>query len=305
METNLSLNSTINLYPNQFILISIGIFAIPIDILVIALVILCKTNLLRTEYYILLQLNVQSIIFSFLTVTTLILSKVSDSNIFQYQCFFANLAECLVLFLLNIIILYYSLFHVSLLSRTRYIVKLNELIRNSKCFLIYYISLLVAFTVVLMAEGIWTYRYSASKFAFNLCDDLNRSKIINITILTFELPICIAILIYSIACVFVLCSRIINKQNYSSLNENQRFKRNLILIVKFWLFSVFNFIKTAPIFLLLLSYIFCESCQMNVLVYFSYASYICYVIQPFFLILIQNILNKQLTLIISKVLNRQ
>lgn len=305
MASNYSSNSTGKSWLNEKIIASITVIAIPIDILVIMLVVSCKSKLIRTEYYILLQLNVLSFLISISALSAFVSYNVTATSIFnQYQCFIINIANLLIFFLVNLVILYYSVFHLSFLSRAKWMLKLKLLIENANFFLIYFISLLIVLTGMVIAAGIGIYRDITSKIDYNLCFNLEANKIKNIFIMMSELPMFLAILVYSIAGVLVLCNRLFSQQKYLNTNEKKRFRRNFLLVVKFFIFTILNFLKTVPMCLLMISFFYCERCHLDVLYQLFYVSYLCYIIQPFFLIFIQSILKKQFIEIVFKFFNR-
>lgn len=283
------------------VMLSTSIMGAVMDILLIVIILGAKAKLLRTEFNILLNVNVLSFLFSALSIVTFV-AMFFDLNgfFFQMQCFVIYFGDFLIVFLMNLIILYYSLFHVSFLSRSKPILKLNEFMRNAKWFGVYFVLVLIVSTGLTIGLAFLVYHETVAIVGYHLCNDATNNVKLNALLLVLIIPLFVAILVYSFAAVYIVCTRLTNKQKYLNANEHIRFKRNLLLIFKFLLFNFLSFLKSAPLSFVAIEILFCEYCNIFEIRKWIYCALISYVLQPFLLLFIQNILKNELKQLLNK-----
>lgn len=278
-------------------LLSITVLSTLTDILIILIVFKAKHRLLKTEFYILIQLNVYSFVYSISNLMTFLVQILTFGIVYQYECHIAFLIQSVSVFGTSVAMLYYSLFHLSFLARSKWLIALNTFVRNSRHFFVFSCSLAASYATAIIVIGIVVYEET-------LVTDLCVQPFINIKIIVCMLimlfPIVVTIIDYLVAVVFVLAYRSANKFKHASMDEQKRFKRNFKLILKFLLFNLVNLFKTAPLYLLAICNFMGKLDFLSKMFYFLGVSYFMIIIQPLVLVLIQNILRKQLKELVGK-----
>lgn len=295
--------------PSQFITqkITISFLAlfINLDIVAISIIILSRLKLDKTEFYILLinsilQINMKlSLIWYNLSNFVLKINFIIDYFHLSYDII---VSSCFSLSLF-----YYSLFHLSSLNRSKYFLKLFTMIHNAKTFFLYLTLVFLIFLALALFICLFTY----SKVSPDFTLDNQTQDVIFYCYLITIVPTFFPILVY-LASIFVVFmtkfganSEATNRyattsRNANQLNDHIRFKRNLLLVLKFFLLATIYLIGYLPSNILFFIGFYCPNCFGIALIIFNYFCEFLLFFQPFLLVFIHSILRKTFKLLIQR-----
>lgn len=304
--TNESTNETTKsqLKPTFVLYLSFACIFCPINIFAMFIVISSRLKLVKVEFFLLswnlILLSCDKLekiwFFSHLILLNL--------NMIPLELNIANQTiEFLFSFCYFMSLLYYSLFHLSTLNRSKYFLKLYNVLHESKTFIIYSISILTLATTYSVSIALICYYKiiyaeigeDLRVYTFILLGHPFESNVISV------LPI----LVYLMAILLVLHSRLnccqILNQNASSENQN-RFKRNLVLVGKFFILTIIQTLATFPKNFSHLLLIFCpaSNCQLGLIELFYIIGYAILSIQPVFIVFVHTILRSTLSSLIRR-----
>lgn len=239
-ESNLLNNNTLanNDAEIVYIQLVICIYGYAGEALSIFIIFTSRNKLISVEFYLLFTLIVY--------LAAIQLCFVWNFAIFFFPTLAPSYFISLILYVvLNICfymtLFFYSLYHLSILNRAWLFVKLFNATRNIKMFFIYLI-LIFIFSIFLVA----IYTVIDNSYQYN-------TKIIILLVL-IGLPAIFPILTYFVAILLLVCSRFLNRKHQTSNSggadqkelNNKLFKRNLKLIVRFSLLTLFIALGSLP-----------------------------------------------------------
>lgn len=284
---------------NQKFLLSTSVASIVINAMIICVIITAKCKLILIEFHILIQLALLSFFYSICSFSLFVSLLIDIGVYFQYQCYVMFFLEVMSVFGISVVMTYYSLFHLSFLARYKFFLQMNKFIRNVKHFLVYSMLCIVLYVVLSVIIGTKVYVDIGSSRWIDLCEEPFRNRKINVLVLIIIPSLLVCFVNYLMAIVFVSASRLRRKLKYAKMDEQKRFKRNLKLVVKFFLFNLLNLFKTAPLCLMAISNI-SNNFMLSKFTIFLTFPYLVLLFQPIMLVLIHNILKKQAKELIFK-----
>lgn len=316
---SLRLNETLNLisddetltqtFDKTFEIVSIVIIALSIvlDSLSYGTIIYCKKKLIKVEFFILLTANI------LLTLTKLInlAAYVLNSNTFV-TCFIYYSLSIDVSFCYYSILFFYSMFHLSNISRSIVFQKMFSFVHSPKVFLVYCLVILVGTSAFIFSYSYW--------FRFSMFTESKNGKSCGyvtwenkILFPPFALNISFATtLVYFVATVYTKYSQWVTHKRgviYSTdkMNDFKRQRRFLLVMAKFCLFSIFTCLLSMSQNLPIIIYYFSVNTMLDTNLMLNVMGLIfdCLVmVDPIFLIIIQNILRKNFKKLIQMLLGK-
>lgn len=258
-----------------------------------SIITIIRTQLIKTEFLILLSNNVFSFIFKLIGVVKSLNKTGKLDSIGIWNCLISFSLNNDIFFAIFIIYFYYSLFHFSTVSRSGCLRRIFTFTHNKNVFLAYLASLFVSYTIYVF---IYSIEFQVQLFVSNNKFNCDRP---NLNLYHVIPPISIAILfptpiVYLIAIIYLLILRIYESKNSTSV---KLFRKKFIILIKFFVFSVVIFFISVPQYLYpFLNYFFLKpnsvlkfASDILFLVFFS--------IQTMFLVLIHNKLRKSFIII--------
>lgn len=233
-----------NSYTERICMLIIGCVSCVFDLTSLATVLASRPRLIKTEFFILIWICFLTLNFKFATIMYF-------HNSFNFALLYAIISytyEMINNFCINITLFYYALFHLSTLRRSQCFLRVFNLIHNPKSFVVYSSLFLVVSLVISLAFSITTY-FELRPFEQNpLLYSLFFVKYSIPIICETVVPSLFAIVTYLVATVIVCASRLRNHQSKYSTNndEKRKFRRNLVLLLKFWFLATYNFVCFFP-----------------------------------------------------------
>lgn len=269
-------------------LIGIGLCSLSLDLATILTVVASRAKLINTEFFIL-------ILFNFMDVNNKIAILLYFYNSLDFDLLFALIAfsySIVANFCITMNLFYYSIFHLSTLSRSAVFLKLFELVHRFRNFIIYEI-VCVVFSFVLTAILARSNYLELREFISNpLISTLFFVKFSFQVICQNIIPCCLSLLMYISSMVFVFGSRLSDRHGKyaASASERRKFRRNTLLLVKFTFYACVNVFSTLPIAIFCIILLICPTCPLITIRFFAYFGFICFAIKSPSLVLLHNIL---------------
>lgn len=197
-------------------------------------------------------------------------------------------------------IFYYSLYHLSILNRSKIFLKIFEFTHNTRIFLIY--SSLVFLTSCIISIAITiktTIETNVAKAVFIQYEQVNALAFL--ALFEIVVPSFFPISIYMIAIAVLLCSRFVILSSGAAAAaavendqvENKRFKRNLKLIGRFTFLAMFILMGTLPQnIVLIMNFVFPNEFELLKFVMITLA-YTCFINQSIMIIFVHTILREK------------
>lgn len=276
---NESIQSQTSFYTTLNIIQGFNVLSLISDFICLFILFKSRSKLVNVEFYILF-VNIMSVIaykllYSALYICIMIQGmNFASGLVYDRLTFLSALA---IMFATNMNLFFFSLFHLSSLKRTKFFLRLFNYTHNSRIFIIY--SSLINFSSILI-NSILIFLIESENPLDGLFSYL---EFYLIAIERISLSF-LSILVYVMSIFVILFERILNR------NKDNRFKNNLILLLKFSSFAVYNSLWIIPMSLSQLSDQFCGSkCSMysGIIYHFGYAFYL---FQSIFLVSIHNVL---------------
>lgn len=274
-----SIQSQTNIYTILDIVQSFNVLFCISDFICLFILFKSRSKLVNVEFYILFVYIMCVIAYKFLFSSLYIVIMIHGMNVANNLVYnrLSFLSFLAIMFATNMNLFFLSLFHLSSLKRTKFFLQLFNYTHNSRIFIIF--SSLINFSSILI-NSILLFLIESENSLNGLYSYLEFYLIAIERISLSFLPI----LVYVMSIFVILFERILNR------NKDNRFKKNLILFLKFSSFAVYNSLWIIPMGL---SQFFDQLCGQkcsisnNVIYYFGYAFYL---FQSIFLVLIHNVL---------------
>lgn len=260
------------------------------EFLCLVVVIKAKKILIKLEFYLIISICVSTIMIKINTVFFIFILFKNVLAMPQFLCIFLYSLGSFLSFTF-FVLLYYSLFHITILNRTKTFVKLNDFLRKPKTFLTFlFITLISTFTVSLTFFIISKDKIYSKLFQNYHClsffIDKSFSKLVVLINVYNILPASLTNIIY-IASQFLILSSYCKK---SGTEKNDKRRKNLHrIILKFFFFSIFS-----DILIILFLFCFFDDFESFFFMLTAVLFLIFISIESIFLILIHNILRKEL-----------
>ena len=276
---NESIQSQTSFYIILDIVQSFNVLSLISDFICLFILFKSRSKLVNVEFY-MLFVNIMCVIaykFFYSALYIVIMIKgidFSNGLLYGRLTFLSFLA---IMFATNMNLFFFSLFHFSTLKRTKFFLQLFNYTHNSRIFII--VSSLINFSSILI-NSILLFLIESENPLNGLFSYLEFYLIAIERISLSFLPI----LVYVMSIFVILFERILSR------NKDKRFKKNLILLLKFSSFAIYNSLWIIP---MSLSQFFDQLCGQkcsiysNVIYYFGYAFYL---FQSIFLVSIHNVL---------------
>lgn len=283
-QTNCSLNfinKDVKLFNlNHRTLIAIISFTVLFDILTLATLLKTKARLIRTEYFIILCVNIFSTFIKLAGILKNIAPLVNSISI----CLISYALDSDVIFCYLMIFLFYALYHFSIIKRTPTFRLVFHLVHNPRNFLVYMATITLGFTIFIFAYAIalrneifidtitvvnktTNNNHTQTSIISTInCNPLNKYAIIPLLSYLCSL---LSPLLYLVA-IFELRFCTITRSETRSLakRSSSLLWKKLNVSVKFLIFSLTCFMVTVPRLMITLYGYILE--YYNVGVYFSY-----------------------------------
>lgn len=237
----ISLNQTnngLNDYKYHLIIIPISIL---VDIFSIFIIRKTHKNLIKVEYYLLLGLMAISI----LVKISLLNSIVFLTNVLKVKknfCVFVYSMDGSSVHY-NLTLIYYSLYHLSSLDRSKYLLRLNNHIKKPKIFVIYFAGTLTVSYVYWssVSIGFQNEIFVLKNERCQIKDKWHNAENLNfLWSLLFQIFSNIVTLLSYYLSFYLLIKRIFIKKIKYSINQLKYYKKFFKVILKFFLFNILS-----------------------------------------------------------------
>lgn len=292
--------SSIKLDPINIVTMIFWSLSLMSSLCVLVLIKQSRHALVRAEFYILLLFN----IFLFLNIFIIcVYFPISFFKLMDKKCDFGiglliltiDVSTCCTL-------IYYSLYQISLLSRDRFFLRVFHFVHNLKHFFIFELS------IFLICGTVNVFCFISLTTLFNLFQSAHFQAINSCE--TFVTRF-ILLLVYSSASIYVIITRLVNrKANNMAINsnENKRLRRNFRLMLKFLIMPILLISYYIPKLTGVIIQIIFETDSLFVnyaiLDIFDRIGDFLYLLQPFVLIFVHNVLKKAFLTFVLKCFNR-
>lgn len=280
----------------DIIIIAIIIISIMFDIFSLSIIIASKSKLIKTEYFILIAICQISMVNKF-------------TGIFQkLQELFHSLAQlgllnCLIVYTINIdvnfvfymIIFYYSLFHLSSIKRGPHFTKFFNLIHEPKNFLIYLTFIFISYSTFIIS---FTFIFRSQIFLEQNGCDLNYNNKLAYIPFFFYIMAFLTQIVYLAAIVILIILKVKTKQ----MNEIKKLGRNLIIVIKFSIFSIISLIITMPWYIFNILYFLISYSDLYVISISQFFAQILFLFQTILLVFIHCRLREKFFSVFRKIL---
>lgn len=274
-----------------------GLLSIVFEFICILVVFKAKNNLIKLEFYLINSICLSTIIVKIYTLfLIIILSNQNRLLIPKFLCIFLYSIGSFLSFSF-FVLFYYSLFHITILNRNKHFVKLNDILKNPKVFLVFlFITLVTTYTFsltffTLSKDNIYS-KLSQNYYCLGLFFDKSFGKLAILINLYNILPAVLTNIIYIVSQFLILSS-------YFKKGKNDIRKKKLHRItLKFFSYSIFSDITIILFLLSLLDYF--ES-LFFILTAITFLIFL--IVESFFLILIHNILRKEFFKLLKSLIN--
>lgn len=285
---------------HQTLFFTTSIMSIIIDLFVITIIIRVRSKLLRTEFLILLHLNALSCLYSIVSslIATEFFQKKTNTS-FRLDCYVGFVIQIIVVFSTSTHIFYYSLFHLTLVTKPFRLAKLNKFIDRSKNFYIFSILTLACFVGFTFPVILLIYNNLNKLESYNICKIPIIDRNLAYILFSVMVSLILSFVNYSISSAIVINGLISSKRKNIHSNEKRAMRKTLKLIFKFMIFTILNFFKICPFAVISYSTFFCEKCLAYLSTYITVA-YLTFLIQPILLIFIHRIINIEFKQLLKK-----
>lgn len=212
-----------------------------VELIFLFVIIKSKSNLVPVEYLILLEITSGWFSFKMVIIYNYISGLISSND---YSFFKLLLSQWLfgnASFLLSMFMIYYSVYHVSTLTRSPLFLKLFYLVRRKQTLLVFTILVAIYSITFTTVSYITVYQRLEIIFSNGTTKEawsLYQTSNIHLVILQSLTPPFVTSSIYFIGVIVIFKSWISDHRSYATKSTNKRFKRNLVLIVKFLFLSL-------------------------------------------------------------------
>lgn len=283
---------------NILIMSIIWTIGILFSILCTYIIVISKPKLIQVEFYILISFSVSTILFKIFS--NLLFYLTYSSITLMDGCLFMVINSLCLTFIeeVRMIILYYSLYQVSKVSRSRFFLLLYKLTHSKRNFIIFKLAttvLAVLFTLTYLTLAYLDVHKCPSvlvimdKFMFNFI------------LIQFTIPCYTPIFVYTLATAYVCYSRFIQRHEINSTNniqEMSKFRKNLKLLFNFFAMTL-SFIFSAS-FLNLFYFLFYIHPESIAFIVIGHIGFIFYACQIIFVIYVHSILRNTSKSVISR-----
>lgn len=267
-------------------MISIGIFSFVSDLICMSTVFASRFKLIKTEFYILILIGLMDINDKLGVLFYFYVSL-------KFNLLYSSLSlsySVLTNFCINMYLFYYSLFHLTSLSRSRLFLKLFQIVHKTQIFVIYSILILLISLTLTCSFSIVDYFY-LKQFETDPLLFLKFFSSYSLRVLLQTLfPSVLSLVTYFLSIGFSLM-RLKGKQSkHLSQSEMKSSRRNIILSVKFLFYAIINFISSFPVVIFCALFLFCPQCNLRDIRFLAYFGILSFIIKSIFLIFIHKIL---------------
>lgn len=268
------------------------------DILCISLIVLCRAQLQSVEVYILLMYQVFTLvnkIFSSILLTALNFKLFVFGN---QTCILTYPFIMALTISLNVILVFFALYHYSSIKQVKHRSILYTLTRNVICFSVFTL-ITVTFSLTITVLMFRTYRHVMITESTKHCIVRQRTRQILILLGVTIMPLLAVLLIYTLS-IHKLVIYIKKRINLVAPSEQKRFKRLLKVSLKFLSFSFLPFCSCLVRFTAVAIAYFCTGCHPWVFLFLQFCMTLNNVIEPTLLICIHVILKRRFRLLLLK-----
>lgn len=240
-------------YTTGYVSIALISASILFDLIFLSIVIATKSKFVRTEYFILISISILSPVCKLPGIYKQFNFMYNLRQMGVFNCLLNVSIDPIVGFTYFMIYLYYSLFHLSTLSRKRAFLYLFNIVHERpRNYLIFLGSVFASYTIYITIFTITTYSYLFDINPVYGCSFDSFNRILAIPLCPYLIPN-LTPFFYLIGCLFSI-KLMMHKKTKAEL---RKIRRNCILSIKFFLFSFTNlFIVTPQYIFPLLYYLF-------------------------------------------------
>lgn len=226
------------------IVISITSVAIFLDLFILTIVVRARAKLVPAEFVILIANNILCIVFKLVGLfkSTQMIVDLRE-QLGYVRCYIVYSQDLASFFAILAVLFYYSLFHISSVARNSITRLVFSFTHNSRVFLAYFLIVCVGFNLFMLVYSI-VFRSSLFNKSRSSCIRNNLFTLVPTMTYLISLPIQI---VYFLAIVFLVYSRLNAPRNNTTIGKT--FRKNLMILVKFFVFSLLTLLISAPQYL--------------------------------------------------------